>query len=146
MNFMRTKIVVSEEGVFAVAGQFRLALPPARLAASPRLASYAGREVMMGVRPEALRPGSIDEKGALAGVVAFVEDFGATRLIHLDVEVAENLSEIATEPDEVALSRPRLRALISADEPVIAGERLVLTLEAERTHFFDLENENAIRD
>jgi multiple sugar transport system ATP-binding protein len=54
------------------------------------------------------------------------------------------LSEIATEPDEVALSRPRLRALIPADRPVRAGERLVLNVEAGRTHFFDLESENAI--
>ncbi len=51
MNFIRAKIEASEEGVVAVAGQFRLPLTPARLAASPGLQAYAGSEVMMGVRP-----------------------------------------------------------------------------------------------
>ena len=97
-------------------GRRRRPVPAAAAAGSgsPRrrgFRPYAGREVMLGVRPEALQPGGDDGAGALAGVIAFVEDFGATQLVHLDVELAGNLREIATEPDEVALSRPRLRAL-----------------------------------
>ena len=60
---------------------------------------------MIGVRPEALQPRDDGEAGALVGRVAFVEDFGATRLVHLDVDLAGSLREIAAEPDEVAAFR-----------------------------------------
>jgi multiple sugar transport system ATP-binding protein len=145
MNFLRVEIV-DEGGLVAVAGQFRLALPPERVAASPRLAAYAGRAVMMGVRPEALTVAASESEASLIGRIAFVEDFGANRLVHLDVDLAGTLSEIAAEPDEVTLSAPRLRALIDAGVAVRAGERLALAIDARRAHLFDVESEHAIRD
>ena len=146
MNFMRAQVVEREGALRLVAGGFEVTLPPQRLSASPRLAAYVGQAVMVGMRPEALIPAGGDETGALVGRVAFVEDFGATRLVHLDVDLAGALREIAAEPDEVALSAPRVRALIDASVPIAAGERLALVPDPRRLHLFDPETENAIRD
>jgi multiple sugar transport system ATP-binding protein len=94
---------------------------------------------MLGLRPEALSRAS--DEGALVGRVAFVEDFGATQLAHLDI--GASLSDVAVEPDEIA-ARPRLRALIDATSPVRAGERLSLNVDARRVHLFDPETEHAL--
>ena len=112
MNFLRVDLIAEEGGATAVAEGFRLKLPTELVAAKPKLAAYLGRQVMLGLRPEALS--RADDGGALAGDVAFVEDFGATQLAHLDIGV--RLSDIAIEPDEMPAA-PRLRALIDATTP-----------------------------
>ena len=125
-----------------VAKNFRLALPPELFAAKPRLADYLGRPLMLGVRPEALS--RADEGASLTGRVAFVEDFGATQLAHLDIDFGESLRELAAEPDEQPIAAPRLRALLDASPPLKAGDRLSLGLDARRIHLFDAETEHAL--
>jgi multiple sugar transport system ATP-binding protein len=140
MNFLRVEIVAENGGAAAAAGSFRLALPDEL---KPRLAPYIGRKATLGLRPEALSRAADDAPAALAGRVAFVEDFGATQLAHLDVDLAEALRELAVEPDEIATS-PRLRATLDATRPVRVGERLRLAIDARRVHLFDADNELAI--
>ena len=123
----------------AVAEGFRLKLPPDLVAAKPKLSSYLGRKVMLGLRPEALSRAG--EGATLTGRVAFVEDFGATQLAHLDI--GASLSDVAIEPDGMPAA-PRLRALIDATTPVRAGERLRLDVDAARVHVFDPETEHAL--
>ena len=138
MNFLRVDLVGGEDGAVAVAEGFRLKLPPGLVAAKPKLTTFLGRKVMLGLRPEALSCAGDD--AALVGHVAFVEDFGATQLAHLDI--GASLSDVAVEPDEIPAA-PRLRALIDAATPVRAGERLRLNVDASRVHFFDPETEHA---
>jgi multiple sugar transport system ATP-binding protein len=137
MNFLRADLVGQGDDVSAVAEGFRLKLPPELLAAKPRLSSYGN--VMLGLRPEALCRAA--DAAALVGRVAFVEDFGATQLAHLDI--GASLSDVAVEPDEIA-ARPRLRALIDVTNPVRAGELLRLDVDARRVHIFDPESEHAL--
>ena len=140
MNFLRVDLIAENGAATAVAEGFRLSLPAELVAAKPKLASYLGRKVMLGLRPEALSRAG-EAAAALVGRVAFVEDFGATQLAHLDI--GASLSDVAAEPDEIA-GRPRLRALIDATTPVRAGERLRLNIDAARVHLFDPESEYAL--
>ncbi len=141
MNFLRVDLVAEDGGAAAVAEGFRLRLPAALLAARPRLTAYVGRKAMLGLRPEALSRAGDEADGALVGRVAFVEDFGATQLAHLDI--GADLSDIGAEPDEIPTA-PRLRALLDATTPVRAGERLRLAVDARRVHLFDPETEHAL--
>ena len=135
MNFLRVELIAEDGGAMAVAEGFRLKLPPELVAAKPKL----GRKVMLGLRPEALSRAG--DEATLTGRVAFVEDFGATQLAHLDI--GASLSDVAIEPDEMPAA-PRLRALIDATTPVRAGERLRLDVDAARVHFFEPETEHAL--
>jgi len=139
MNFLRVDLVAEDGAPTAVAEGFRLKLPAALVATKPKLSAYLGRKLMLGLRPEALS--RADAAGALSGDVAFVEDFGATQLAHLDI--GARLSDIAIEPDEIP-ARPRLRALLDATPPVRAGERLRLAVDSHRLHLFDAETEHAL--
>jgi sn-glycerol 3-phosphate transport system ATP-binding protein len=44
-----------------------------------------GRKIVLGVRPEAVRRTGADAVGAIPGIVDYVEELGASRLIHADV-------------------------------------------------------------
>jgi multiple sugar transport system ATP-binding protein len=93
-------------------------LPPARL---------ARRDVIVGIRPEALHPASGDEP-AIEGWVALVESLGSDLLVHVDVEAEERI---------VARLEPTVRV-----EP---GGRIRLAVDPERVHFFDPKTELAVR-
>ena len=144
MNFLRVDVVAEGQGAAAVADTFHWSLPPEILAAKPQLSGYFGRSAMLGVRPEALSAADDGQASALVGQVAFVEDFGATQLVHLDVGLAGSLRELAAEPDEIPIAAPRLRALVDSASRIRAGERLRLSIDPRRVHFFDAENEHAI--
>ena len=144
MNFLRVDLVAEKGGAAAVAGGFRLSLRAEALAAKPRLVAHIGKQAILGVRPEALSRAEDDAATALEGKVAFVEDFGATQLAHLDVDLAGTLREMAAEPDEIPIAAPRLRVALDATRPLRAGERLRLSIDARRIHLFDAETEHAI--
>jgi multiple sugar transport system ATP-binding protein len=144
MNFLRVDLVARDGGAAAVAEGFLLPLPPELLARKPRLGDYIGRKAMLGVRPEALSLAAEDETDALVGRVAFVEDFGATQLAHLDIDFGASLREMAAEPDEIPVAAPRLRAMLDASTALRAGERLRLKIDARRVLVFDPDDEHAL--
>src|SRR5271169_2014175 len=86
INLLEGKILADPFGLSLSIGGESFALPPPLLERSPAIADYVGRAVAVGVRPESLSIGPVLSGGALKGVVAFVEDLGASLLIHLDVD------------------------------------------------------------
>ena len=83
INFLRGVLVAADGEPALRMGALTIGLG-SRLAQS----SQDGRQVIAGIRPEALRIGVPGEPG-LKVVVAFVEDLGATLLLHLDSPEAE---------------------------------------------------------
>lgn len=148
MNFLKATLAGSEGGLAAAAGGFTLPVPEPVLAARPALARHVGKEIIVGVRAEALSTAdAVDPSfGRMEGTVAFIEDFGATKLIHLDIGGAGKLEEVTAEADEVSLSGPRLRASVPATLPLRVGETIALSVNPAELHFFDVATENAIRD
>lgn len=145
MNVLKAELVADAAGPAAVCGQFKLVFPAG---SRPALAAATGRAVMLGIRPEALGPAADGAAGfgRLAGEVTFVEDFGATRLVHLAAEIGSSLAAVAADADDVALSAPRLRAMLDAEIPVAVGERISLAVDPARVHVFDAATGAAIRD
>ncbi|NNG69304.1 ABC transporter ATP-binding protein [Rhizobium laguerreae] len=142
MNLLATDLFATENGPEARFGQASIVFSGEVLAERPRIASAAGRAVVLGIRPEAFQP---VDAGGLTGTVAFVEDLGGNLLVHVDVEAADRLKSLSAEEDDVALSAPRLRFIIDGTNRVKIGERLSLAADPARIHVFDAATEAAIR-
>jgi multiple sugar transport system ATP-binding protein len=125
MNFATVRVAEEAGALWADAEGMRLKLPQS---CSPRLGRYAGQEVSLGVRPEDLRLAAADDPPDFGfdAAVDVVEKLGSEIL--LDVSVGRNAMVAAVEPTVRAKVHDRVR----------------LTLNPARLHFFDLQSEAAI--
>ena len=141
MNVVRGKVTgASEEGIhLEVAGQ------PLRLtgAAAQRLAglaAYAGQEIAVGVRPEALGG---DGNGSISVAVDLVEMLGSEKLVHATID-APSVRSTDTAIEVSAGSTSTVIASLDPRRSVSVGERLTLTVDEMRLHAFDLQTGAAI--
>jgi multiple sugar transport system ATP-binding protein len=139
INFLRGTIVAENGGPAVRIGALTLALGN-RLTNAPR----GERQIIVGIRPEALRIGSEGAAG-LTVVAAFVEDLGATLLLHLDSPDAEVVPASVVEDDvDLEAVRPRLRAVVDGSLRIANGDRLVLTVDPATLHLFDASTGDAL--
>jgi multiple sugar transport system ATP-binding protein len=94
--------------------------------ASARIASHVGREILMGIRPEHIRVASAEEENRLWAVVERIESRGADACVHL--RAGSHL----------------FVARMDAAVPATVNERVPVTLEMPRAHFFEPDTERAI--
>src|SRR5947208_9791984 len=125
MNFAPVRVSNGKDGLRADNPGFGIDVPAE---IRPRLAPYAGRDVIMGVRPEDLQlaNGSYPPGLCFDAMVEVVERLGAEIL--LDLQVGEQTMVAAVEPN-VRAKR---------------GDKLRFALRPERLHFFDTGSEAAI--
>jgi multiple sugar transport system ATP-binding protein len=125
MNFIAVTIVATGDPLWAEAPGLRVRVPPHKAQALRR---YSGQRLILGLRPETLRPTSASAAGdyAFDATIEVVEPLGSEIL--LDTRVGET--------PVVARVDPGVRAN--------AHERLRLAFEPERAHFFDAGTEAAI--
>jgi multiple sugar transport system ATP-binding protein len=139
INFLRGAII-AENGAPAV----RIGALTLGLGNRPVSRSRTDRPVIVGIRPEALRIATDDEAG-LKVVAAFVEDLGATLLLHLDSPEAEVVPASVVEDDvDLEAVRPRLRAVVDGSLRIANGDRLVLTVDPAALHLFDASTGDAL--
>jgi multiple sugar transport system ATP-binding protein len=152
MNLLRGRLVEDEGSFLVQLGSARLPLPEGLLAPRPALAHRAGKEVVVGIRPEALRPADQGQP-ALAGPVVLVESLGSDLLAHLEVdapavltvEQLEAAREIhGSDVNGSLRERARITARLEPSVEVNVGERLALAVDPERMHFFDPETERSL--
>jgi multiple sugar transport system ATP-binding protein len=132
MNLVKVRIEASGSNAAALLG--REGDDPVRLdlgTRTPQLASYAGKEVMFGIRPEALT----DHDGA---------DRNARQLVEADclIEVVEPAGS-----DTFAVTRlggKEVIARLRADASVTPGQRTRLAFNLDKAVFFDLADERRI--
>jgi multiple sugar transport system ATP-binding protein len=120
MNFVKARL--DREGTAAVASGFTLALPPAMRPAP----GEAGREVVLGIRPENVVDAREGGRGITASLpleVEFVEPLGDEVIVHGRVG------------EEVLLCK------LGPHRVPEAGSRLEVAIELEKVHVFDAETE-----
>ncbi|WP_176083767.1 ABC transporter ATP-binding protein [Martelella sp. HB161492] len=150
MNFMSAELIEAGHDVIAKVGPFDFVFDVADVDARPGLARGLDRKVVLGLRPEIFTP--VDHPNVsvntITGEVVFVEDLGATLLVHIDIGTADdNLKAISDDDaEDGAISAPRLRVVLDGQIKVKAGEIINLSVEAGRIHVFDAATEDAIRD
>jgi multiple sugar transport system ATP-binding protein len=161
MGLVEGQLARDGERLTVTIGTQELTVPEAVVAARPGLASYAGKKVAVGLRPEHLEDAALagDAPAHLRGDVLFAESLGSERLVHVAVAgtpvVTEEVLEIAADADQTAVEelrhesqerRPVLLARLDAASRAGVGGEIVLALKPERIHFFDLETGASIYD
>ena len=152
MNLVGADIVKDNGTLRAVFGTNSL-----NLDARPELRPYAGRRVILGIRPEDLDDASVTgrgDSGTIAAVVDIREDLGSEIFVHLGVEAPPvrgedgeaSLGEEALEAtsDQVRRKGSLFTARVSRESHAREGDVLELALNASRLHFFDTESGTAI--
>ena len=146
MNLVEGEIVAGEDGDRCRVGSGEVRLG----AAQGRLHPYAGRNVAVGIRPELLHEAAGDED-ILRGTVTLVEALGPEALVYVAIDakpvaheqVVEGAVVEAEDVELVAELRSRATATVVARlaraSHLQAGQEIVLGIEADKLHFFDLD-------
>jgi multiple sugar transport system ATP-binding protein len=143
MNLLRGRLVSEADQTHVELGSSRLPIPADLLRQRRALGALPGGEVVVGIRPEALRPVT-DSTPALEGPVALVESLGSDLLVHVDIDAP---AVVAVEAGDINGAMPNLARLTARVEPSVrtsTGEQIRLAVEPDRLHFFDPRTERAL--
>ncbi|WRS27367.1 sn-glycerol-3-phosphate ABC transporter ATP-binding protein UgpC [Oscillospiraceae bacterium MB08-C2-2] len=129
MNFLPVTIQRQENGFAALFGSIAISIPPGK-APEEVLASYEGKEVMLGIRPE-----NLHEKEGHANL-------SIASSLEVTVDLAELMgSEIYlyTSADDC-----KLTAKVSSHSKARSGEQIRLSVDCTKIHLFDKETQETI--
>jgi len=118
--------VAGGDAAVALEGRgFRLAVPPEL---APRVEPYRGGRLVLGIRPEDLRPAAPTDPadGVIEGSITVVEPLGSDQFLEVDLGGVPLIARVD----------PRLR--------VRAHERIRLAPSSGKIHLFDPDSERAL--
>jgi multiple sugar transport system ATP-binding protein len=124
MNLLDGRIEAGEGGLAVVLGATRLALPAELVAARPALESYAGRAIVVGVRPDGFEISQPDGDRGCAGVVYLAEMLGSEALIHVELDGLG----------------ARVTGRFAGRSSATPGDRVAVEVDAAQLDFFDSES------
>jgi len=155
MNLARGTVERGEEGVLVRLGSATLPVP-AEIARVRGLDAWIGRETIVGIRPENLQGPSADGRPAggfqLPATIDRVEALGSSLLAFFTLDAPPATSAAIAEAtggglQEVALITREGTPFCATFEPrsaVRVGDRVDVSLDTHRLHFFDPESESAL--
>jgi multiple sugar transport system ATP-binding protein len=155
MNLARGTIEAGDRGHKVRLGSATIAIPPAD-AGGRGLDGLAGREVIVGIRPEDLKGAEDESNGeslvTLEITVDRVEALGSNLLCFFTADAPPATSASIAEAtggglDEVALITREGTPFCATFEPrsgIRAGDTVEVTVDVRRLHFFDPDTEQAI--
>jgi len=148
MNLLDATLERDGDGLIAVVGDHRLALDPELLRSRGALASFAGKPVILGIRPESIEDAAIagDRPGRrLHGEVLLRESLGSEVIVHLAIDakhaVTDEVRELAHDAGGEAPGADDQRAVVvgrfNARSAVAPGETAQAVVDTRSLHFFD---------
>jgi multiple sugar transport system ATP-binding protein len=163
MNLVLADLAAEDGTLSASVGGHRVRLPESAVARHPGLDGFAGRQVVLGIRPEDMEDASLvtrDTSDRRLSVVCDIrEDMGSEVYVHFSVdgqpvttkEVLEAHALDAREDAEARAAAEQARgagvrfvARVDRTTNVRERERFELALDVERLHFFDPETGLAV--
>jgi multiple sugar transport system ATP-binding protein len=160
MNFAQTTIEEQDGKLTAKLGSERLTLSDKLLEERPKLKEYAGKDVVLGIRPQDFEDAALSDASQEARIQAtfdLVENIGTETLVHFAVDapmaITDDIKELAADVggDEVenleqraAEGKNEFVGQLDARSQVKAGEKAELVVDATRLHFFDIESNKGI--
>jgi ABC-type sugar transport system ATPase subunit len=143
MNLYRVELGAGAHSLLL--GSQNVNLPQQILSLRPGLARYAGRTVVVGMRPEFLRlDGPSDDPGFYAEA-NLIERLGNETLVHFAIDAAVVSSGVVETGDPRSLDvEGEGVAKIDASSTPRTGDRLRFSIPGERLHFFDAETQMGI--
>jgi multiple sugar transport system ATP-binding protein len=156
MNLVEATVERRNGSLAVKLGEHSLGLTPELLAYRPRLESYVGKQVVVGIRPENLEDAGLEpdspEDQRLRGVVVLREPLGSEIVAHFTIAAPPALTEDVRElaRDVGQESAVTAAAADGENETVIVGrfgprsrikngDTIDVAVETGALHFFDLE-------
>jgi multiple sugar transport system ATP-binding protein len=160
MNLLEGEVARADGGLAVRIGDQQLPVPEEVVTKRPALASYAGRTVAVGIRPEHMDDAAIggDGKPRLRGRVSVTEALGSEVLAHVEVNgkpvVSDEVIEVVEGDEavvqdlqaEAAERRTTLVARFDAASRVKPDGDAEIAVDTTKLQFFDLETGSAIRE
>ncbi len=162
MNMIEATLERSNGSLVAVAGSQRVALGEETLSVRPALRAFEGRPVILGIRPEDLEDGSLEEAASdqhLQGTVELTEALGSEIMVHFRVdakpattdetrELAEDVGAPELEQGAIAGGEggATMVGRFGARSRVKAGDRAEVAVDTRALHFFDPQTGHGIYD
>jgi multiple sugar transport system ATP-binding protein len=155
MNMLEATLESRNGSVTVTAGSQRIDLDEHTLAQRPALRGYAGRPVVLGIRPEDLEDaalaGGVAQGAHLKGTVQLREALGAEIMVHFTTDarpaVTEDVKELAEDvgddrvaEQDLARERATLVGRFGARSRVRPGDEIDVAVDTRQLHFFDAEN------
>ncbi len=149
MNFINCKLVKEGNGTYLEFGEVKIKLPEGK-ANLPELKDYIGKEVIAGVRPEAI----VDTPAQIAALkessfdvyVDVTELMGAEIYLYL-VANKVVVDEAVMKKKNVVIDRSgevKLTARVSPRSTARGGDTITIAIDTERVHIFDKDTEKCI--
>jgi multiple sugar transport system ATP-binding protein len=163
MNMLEATVERADGGLVAKAGAQEIDLGNETLSVRPGLQAYAGKKVILGIRPEDLEDAALEtdvpSNRCLSGTVELREALGAEIMAHFTVEAraaeTEETQELARDtgaPEKagVDLTAPEGRTVLvgrfGARSRVREGDEVNVAVDTRALHFFDPETGLGIYD
>ncbi len=153
MNMVEATLEQANGGLVAVVGSQRLSVGEDALSARPALRQYAGRAVILGIRPENLEDAALAGDGApdrrLRGEVVLREALGSELIVHFTIDArpafTEDVRELAQDVGDDRVDQLKHDAVATlvgrfgARSRVKEREAAEVAVETSELHFFDPE-------
>ena len=148
MNILKARLVRVDDHVACQIGDYTFPLPASTLNANPGIRAALGTTVAVGVRPNAVTVTGGQYPTGLAGDVRVAEGLGSEILAHIEVAAARVNAEAATEAPDLPLGHEDAAIIVASlkeDSLIARNERVTLSFDPERMHFFDLQTGASLR-
>jgi multiple sugar transport system ATP-binding protein len=147
MNLTYGHLEAEGDRVYAVLPNTRLEVSPVALSSHPGIESRMNEEIVIGLRPSALEAAAVagpDPARTLVADVEVTEMLGADTYIHFTVDrppvVTPDIEELLADTGhDVSFlgDKTNFIARVSPDVRIRHGDRVELTVDCAKLHFFD---------
>ena len=156
MNFIYGTIAPEGGSTYVTLGKVRLRIDQSTLDARPGLVDYAGKEIVVGIRPEAFEmkqamESEFDDQRVMSINVDLVEQLGSEAFIHFEQPlppvITPDIQELLADQGSDASVLGDTTAFTARVNPDFApktGDHAELVVETSKLHFFDKESGAAI--
>jgi multiple sugar transport system ATP-binding protein len=149
MNLYDGQLTLDGDQTVQVGNQ-RVALAPETLSKRPALQQYAGKTVVVGIRPEdfedAAVVANVPENRRLHATVRLVEALGSELMVHFELDDVQRVNSGDPDAPEELLGQGVANAVarFSPKSRVRVDDDVEIAVTSENLHFFDAETHNAI--
>jgi multiple sugar transport system ATP-binding protein len=161
MNLVDATLTGTNNALVVDVGGFHLPVPPEVVATRPDLRNYAGRLVVLGIRPEDMEDASLvadaPPERRISSTVDLREALGSDVVVHFTIAapaaMTDDVKELAVDVGTEALEHVQkqaegghstMLARLNPRTKVRTGDPVELVVDTHRLHFFDPENGSGI--
>ena len=124
-------------------GSQQIPLPERVHTLHPGLVGYAGKPIVLGIRPESLPAANGNAEAPVAAVVELVEALGSELQVHFSIDAKRVIAEGPSDADELTTSGAGV-ARVGPHVPAKLGDPIRFAVDIDAMHFFDPDSGGAI--